>query len=164
MFTSFVTLTLPLHPLIARKYFLFCLRDWRLTTIFCVSLQPGMFIATMAESPYTKLLDEPACYLPSGTDLKIPGHPKITNFVGVRLEAQNGDTLGAFCIVNSQALEESFGIVDALKPRTMRELDQLCEKERLMKAKDEARLDAESKIKFLADMSHEIRYRVEKYK
>ncbi|KAG0180650.1 hypothetical protein DFQ28_001075 [Apophysomyces sp. BC1034] len=49
-------------------------------------------------------------------------------------------------------------LLESVKLRTVRELQRVREEERLVKAKNDAIQDAENKIKFLADMSHEIRH------
>ncbi|KAI7863233.1 hypothetical protein BDF14DRAFT_1734401 [Spinellus fusiger] len=55
------------------------------------------------------------------------------------------------------ALSAATTLLHALEPRVSKELERIREEEELKRAKDAAKLDAENKIRFLADMSHEIR-------
>lgn len=48
-------------------------------------------------------------------------------------------------------------ILETVQTRCINELNQLQNQEQLISARDLAVLDAENKLKFLADMSHEIR-------
>lgn len=48
-------------------------------------------------------------------------------------------------------------ILNSVHDRCVNELNQIQEHEVLISARDLASLDAENKLKFLADMSHEIR-------
>ncbi|KAI9021609.1 histidine kinase-like ATPase [Phycomyces nitens] len=59
--------------------------------------------------------------------------------------------------MHPQALSVATTLLHALQPRISRELGRIREEEDLKRAKDAAKLDAENKIRFLADMSHEIR-------
>jgi signal transduction histidine kinase len=48
-------------------------------------------------------------------------------------------------------------ILDTVNTRCVNELNQIQSQEQLISARDLAVLDAENKLRFLADMSHEIR-------
>jgi phenylalanyl-tRNA synthetase beta subunit len=88
-------------------------------------------------------------------------YPEYQAFVGLRLE----DSLirGILCVTDNAAIDASRAntikiILEAVHTRCINELIQLQKQEQLMIARDLAIVDAENKLKFLADMSHEIRY------
>lgn len=49
-------------------------------------------------------------------------------------------------------------ILTTVRPRTKNEIEKIRQRDNLIMMKNAALQDAESKIKFLADMSHEIRF------
>lgn len=59
--------------------------------------------------------------------------------------------------ISSQEAHQIIKLLDAVKLRTGRELERIREEDRLLYTREAAKQDAENKIKFLADMSHEIR-------
>lgn len=59
--------------------------------------------------------------------------------------------------ISSQEAHQIARLLDAVKLRTGRELERIREEDRLLYTREAAKQDAENKIKFLADMSHEIR-------
>lgn len=59
--------------------------------------------------------------------------------------------------ITSQDAHHILKLLEAVKLRAGRELERIREEERLMSTREAAKQDAENKIKFLADMSHEIR-------
>lgn len=59
--------------------------------------------------------------------------------------------------ISSQEAHQITKLLDAVKLRTGRELERIREEDRLLYTREAAKQDAENKIKFLADMSHEIR-------
>lgn len=59
--------------------------------------------------------------------------------------------------ISSQDAHHILKLLEAVKLRAGRELERIREEERLMSTREAAKQDAENKIKFLADMSHEIR-------
>jgi hypothetical protein len=88
--------------------------------------------------------------------------PPHTSFVGIRLQGPHALPLGLLMVCHDQTkaepwYEETHQLIKSVATRTMRELSGIRDSERLTKAKNDATQDAESKIKFLADMSHEIR-------
>lgn len=93
-------------------------------------------------------------------------YPEYEEFVGLRLESiQKEESLirGILCVTDNTVIdtprENTIKIIlEAVHTRCINELIQLQRQEQLIIARDLAILDAENKLKFLADMSHEIRY------
>lgn len=92
-------------------------------------------------------------------------YPDYEHFVGYRLEsAQKKDSVirGLLCVTDHAAMDNQklsiiSDMLDTVQARCINELNQLQNQEQLITARDLAVLDAENKLKFLADMSHEIR-------
>jgi signal transduction histidine kinase len=59
--------------------------------------------------------------------------------------------------ISSQDAHHTLKLLEAVQLRAGRELKRMREEERLISTREAAKQDAENKIKFLADMSHEIR-------
>lgn len=93
-------------------------------------------------------------------------YPAFQHFVSTRLESLDNKSniiKGIICVFDSKRMEKSkldltTTLLNHVHNRCVNELDQLQQKEHLINARDLASLDAENKLKFLADMSHEIRY------
>ncbi|KAI8047966.1 uncharacterized protein B0P05DRAFT_565088 [Gilbertella persicaria] len=92
-------------------------------------------------------------------------YPSYQHFVGLKLDSNRdkNDTIkGILCVTDSVVIESSrmntiTTILNFMQTRCINELSQLRKQEQLISARDLALLDAENKLKFLADMSHEIR-------
>lgn len=89
----------------------------------------------------------------------LPPHKSV---VGVRLQGPNSLPLGLLMVYHAEKEDDhwyhdTYQLISSVTTRAMRELVGIRVSERLVKAKDDATQDAENKIKFLADMSHEIR-------
>ncbi|KAI8352106.1 hypothetical protein BD560DRAFT_226617 [Blakeslea trispora] len=87
-------------------------------------------------------------------------YPAYQQFVGLRLDQPH--LKGILCVtdhtvMDSTKLNKVTHILECVKTRCLNELNQLKRQEQLMTARDLAIVDAENKLKFLADMSHEIR-------
>lgn len=93
-------------------------------------------------------------------------YPEYQEFVGLRLESfQKGNRLiqGILCVTDNTIIDTPREnmikvVLEAVHTRCINELMELQRQEQLIIARDIAILDAENKLKFLADMSHEIRY------
>ncbi|OAD78743.1 type IB hybrid histidine kinase [Phycomyces blakesleeanus NRRL 1555(-)] len=120
-------------------------------------LQDTPYIQVLTEGSFglQDTVEETSCYMPAHH-----------SFAGVRISSSNSDTdgqvLGLLCLMTDtpmhpQALSVATTLLHAVQPRVSRELSRIREEEDLKRAKDAAKLDAENKIRFLADMSHEIR-------
>jgi hypothetical protein len=88
-------------------------------------------------------------------------HPAFKQYVGLRLQ-QDTTTFGFLCILNKQVMDISqldltTTLLKTVQRRVINELKQLGKADQLIFTRDLALLDAENKLKFLADMSHEIR-------
>lgn len=109
---------------------------------------------------------ESTCSLSNKAIHDSPVFPTIDSFVGIRLHATSNAkeayTLGMLCILDNKPmdpamLQKAQQLLLAVQQRTSCELERMVHEECLVRAKNAAKMDAESKIKFLADMSHEIR-------
>ncbi|KAI9498329.1 hypothetical protein BDB00DRAFT_443506 [Zychaea mexicana] len=75
---------------------------------------------------------------------------------------QHSKTVGVLCVMDpkpmdTKSMQNAHTLLKAAQPRLARELGRTIHEEKLTRAKNAAKMDAENKIKFLADMSHEIR-------
>ncbi|KAF7724036.1 hypothetical protein EC973_001443 [Apophysomyces ossiformis] len=119
----------------------------------------------LRDTPHIQTLLQSPCSIQKaspGSDI----YPCSGSFVGIRLDTPTGDSIGLICIMTDKPVDSAkllfiTDLLESVKLRTMRELQRVREEERLMKAKNDAIQDAENKIKFLADMSHEIRLPVQ---
>ncbi|KAK4512594.1 uncharacterized protein ATC70_003297 [Mucor velutinosus] len=92
-------------------------------------------------------------------------YPDYEHFVGYRLEAaqKKDDAIrGLLCVTDHATMDNRklsiiSNMLGTVHTRCINELNQLQSREQLISARDLAVLDAENKLKFLADMSHEIR-------
>lgn len=120
-----------------------------------------MTVSHVPNTPFAKTLTSHTCHIETNTTQEI--YPPLQSYVGVRLTTQDPcDVLGVLCILDdkpmqSDRLELALHLLQGTAVRTARELERVREDERLITAKNAAKMDAENKIKFLADMSHEIR-------
>lgn len=62
--------------------------------------------------------------------------------------------------ITPQQIDTIQHILSTVQTRTKNEIERIRQKDNLIMMKNAALRDAESKIKFLAEMSHEIRYRM----
>lgn len=85
-------------------------------------------------------------------------YPGFEQFVGIRLENEKSEQKSLLCVMSDNDTTEVENILYTIEKRCVNEMNQLRKEEQLMIARDIAVLDAENKLKFLADMSHEIRY------
>lgn len=88
--------------------------------------------------------------------------PPHKAFVGIRLQGPNSLPLGLLVVCDDEFkddlwYQDTYQLISSVSTRVMQELAGIRDSERLVKAKNDATQDAENKIKFLADMSHEIR-------
>ena len=84
----------------------------------------------------------------------------MDNDVGT--SGNNNKAVGVLCVMDpkpmdTKAMRYIESLLKAVQPRLARELGRVIHEEKLTRAKNAAKMDAENKIKFLADMSHEIR-------
>lgn len=109
---------------------------------------------------------ESTCSIPNKALLDSHVFPAIDSFVGIRLHATSNAkeayTLGMLCVLDNKPMDAAMlqrtqQLLLAMQQRTSCELERIVHEECLVRAKNAAKMDAESKIKFLADMSHEIR-------
>lgn len=94
-------------------------------------------------------------------------YPPHCSYIGLRLDSL-GDghvtrPLGLLLIMDSEPMSAdqqnlASHILKAVALRSVRELERIQKEEKLQQAKEAATRDAERKLKFLADMSHEIRF------
>lgn len=91
-------------------------------------------------------------------------YPNFKHFVSTKLESFEKKDLikGIICVLDNKTIDPArldiiTIILNAVHDRCVNEINQLGEREQLISARDLASLDAENKLKFLADMSHEIR-------
>ncbi|OBZ89876.1 Hybrid signal transduction histidine kinase J [Choanephora cucurbitarum] len=87
-------------------------------------------------------------------------YPAYQQFIGLRLDHPH--TKAILCVTDCHTMDtcklnKVTHILEYVKTRCLNELNQLRRQEQLMSARDLAIVDAENKLKFLADMSHEIR-------
>lgn len=85
-------------------------------------------------------------------------YPGFEQFIGIRLENEKSEQKSLLCVMSDNDTTELENILYTIEKRCVNEMNQLRKEEQLMVARDIAVLDAENKLKFLADMSHEIRY------
>lgn len=85
-------------------------------------------------------------------------YPGFEQFIGIRLENEKSEQKSLLCVMSDNDTTEVENILYTIEKRCVNEMNQLRKEEQLMIARDIAVLDAENKLKFLADMSHEIRY------
>jgi signal transduction histidine kinase len=90
--------------------------------------------------------------------------PPFEHFHSIRLESyqpkkKNEFIKGIICVMDNKPMNTPLisTILNTVHDRCINELNQLQTQEQLISARDLALLDAENKLKFLADMSHEIR-------
>ncbi|KAG1055993.1 hypothetical protein G6F43_002084 [Rhizopus delemar] len=84
-------------------------------------------------------------------------YPGFEQFIGIRLENEKSEQKSLLCVMSDNDTTEVENILYTIEKRCVNEMNQLRKEEQLMIARDIAVLDAENKLKFLADMSHEIR-------
>ncbi|KAG1318389.1 hypothetical protein G6F62_012382 [Rhizopus arrhizus] len=85
-------------------------------------------------------------------------YPGFEQFIGIRLENEKSEQKSLLCVMSDNDTTELENILYTIEKRCVNEMNQLRKEEQLMVARDIAVLDAENKLKFLADMSHEISY------
>ncbi|KAI7905410.1 uncharacterized protein BX663DRAFT_499625 [Cokeromyces recurvatus] len=84
-------------------------------------------------------------------------YPNYEQFIGLKL-VDNSTIRGILCVTTTNKENKIIpNLLKSVQIRCINELNQLRRQERLINARDLALLDAENKLKFLADMSHEIR-------
>ena len=92
-------------------------------------------------------------------------YPPCQHFISTRLESfkkKDNFIRGLVCLMNDTPVDTTrintiHTLFHAIHDRCVNELNQFQAHEKLIIARDLATLDAENKLKFLADMSHEIR-------
>jgi len=87
----------------------------------------------------------------------------IESYVGLRLETDQGEIVGVIGIIHDQALTGDDAsvvkmVLERVGLRVANELDWMRIEANLIYARDVAESTAKNKTKFLADMSHEIRF------
>ncbi|KAI8144869.1 hypothetical protein BJV82DRAFT_606535 [Fennellomyces sp. T-0311] len=134
--------------------------------------QPENFLPNTAlklppnqETPFSKTLRDSVCSIPERSFLGLSTYSGCSSYIGVRLD-EDGTVqpkpVGLLCVMDpkpmdTKSLRYTEAILKAVQPRLARELGRAIHEEKLTRAKNAAKMDAENKIKFLADMSHEIR-------
>lgn len=89
-------------------------------------------------------------------------YPPFQTFIGTRLD-QDQTPIGLMSIMDDKPLNPAQlnriqQVLLAVKTRVRNEIERTRQREQLVMVKNAAIKDAQGKIKFLADMSHEIRY------
>lgn len=87
----------------------------------------------------------------------------IESYVGLRLETDQGEIVGVIGIIHDRALSGDDAslvkmVLERVGLRVANELDWMRIEANLIYARDVAESTAKNKTKFLADMSHEIRF------
>ncbi|KAG2223061.1 hypothetical protein INT45_008262, partial [Circinella minor] len=120
------------------------------------------------DTPFAKTLRDSSCSISERSFSGFSAYSTIHSFVGVRLDDDGGTsgninkTVGVLCVMDpepmdTKAIQFTEKLLKAVQSRLARELGRVIHEEKLTRAKNAAKMDAENKIKFLADMSHEIR-------
>lgn len=116
-------------------------------------------------SPYIKALLNDNKLLSLEETEKESIYPPFHHFVSIRLESfkkKNDFIRGILCVMDNTTIDQArlniiHSIFNTVHDRCINELNQIQQNEQLVSARNLAVLDAENKLKFLADMSHEIR-------
>ena len=118
------------------------------------------------ETPFSKTLRDIKCSIPERSFIGLSNYSGSSSYIGVRLDedsaAAQPKAVGLLCVMDPKPMDKKSiryveALLKAVQPRLGRELGRVIHEERRTKAKNAAKMDAENKIKFLADMSHEIR-------
>lgn len=133
-------------------------------------------LSLLEESPQLKTLKHATYYVTQDASLSSSNtiYPEYSSFVGLRLDSQQtkgvdsnnkkGTTpIGIITVMDNKPMNKERvifiqGILASVELRAKNEIERIRQGEHLIIAKNAALKDAENKIKFLADMSHEIRY------
>lgn len=119
-----------------------------------------------SNSPYIKaLLNDLKIVTIDNDTIDEENPPPFQQFVSIRLESltEKKDLIkGIICVLDNKIIDPTrlatiTTLLDAVHDRCINEINQIQEHEQIIGARDLASLDAENKLKFLADMSHEIR-------
>lgn len=84
-------------------------------------------------------------------------YPKYEQFLGLKLMEEKGILCVTMTTTTTTNTNSILNILNTVQLRCINELNQLQRHEKVTIARNIAVIDAENKLKFLADMSHEIR-------
>lgn len=120
------------------------------------------FSSFSENSPHLKTLDDAAYHVTQDTSdtSDTSPYPSFSGFVGLRLDTT--EPIGLISVMHHQPLDKQqvdfiMSILKAVQKRVTNEVQRLRQRDNLIMIKNAALQDAENKIRFLADMSHEIR-------
>lgn len=114
------------------------------------------------DSPFLQTLGYSNYHVAQDATFADSAYPKYASFVGLRLD-QGSLPIGLITVMNDEPMKQDQietiqNLLFAVQKRTANEIEKIRQRDNLVMIKNAALQDAESKIKFLADMSHEIRY------
>ncbi len=123
------------------------------------------FSSLLNDSPQLQTLKNSNYHVTQNTPLDNSAvYQKYKSFVGTRLDIDNNNNLpiGLITVMNDKPLNEKDilllqRLLCSVQLRVKNEIEKIRQRDNLTMIKNAALQDAESKIKFLADMSHEIR-------
>lgn len=115
----------------------------------------------LEDSPHLQTLKHSTCDVTQNASLDNSVYPEYNSFVGIRFDI-NKLPIGLITVMHdkpmtTQQTQLLQKVLSAVRLRTKNEIEKIRQRDNLIMAKNAALQDAESKIKFLADMSHEIR-------
>lgn len=108
-------------------------------------------------------MEDATHYVTQDASLSGTVYPSYSSFVGLRLDLDSREPIGLISIMHDKPLEKQqldhiACILKAVQRRVTNEISRLRQRDNLIVIKNAALQDAEYKLRFLADMSHEIRY------
>lgn len=115
----------------------------------------------LCDSPFLQTLGYSNYHVAQDASFCDSVYPKYNSFVGLRLD-QELLPIGLITVMNDTPMNQDQinniqNLLLAVQLRTKNEIEKIRHRDNLIMIKNAALQDAESKIKFLADMSHEIR-------
>ncbi|GAA5806111.1 hypothetical protein HPULCUR_011639 [Helicostylum pulchrum] len=115
----------------------------------------------LPDSPFIQTLNYSNYHVTQTSPLYNSVYPPYTSFVGIRLDLENLP-IGLITVMDNkpmtdQQTKDIHNLLFAVEMRTRNEIEKIRHRDNLIMIKNAALEDAEGKIKFLADMSHEIR-------
>lgn len=120
----------------------------------------------LPDSPIIQTLNYQTYKVAQGASLSNSIYPEYNSFVGLRLDL-DALPIGMITVMNDTPMREDQinnvqKLLHAVQLRATNEIAKIRKRDNLIMIKNAALQDAESKIKFLADMSHEIRQVIKK--
>lgn len=115
----------------------------------------------LPDSPFIQTLNYSSYHVTQASPLYNSVYPPFASFVGIRLDLENLP-IGLITVMNDKPMtdlqiKDVHNLLFAVELRTRNEIEKIRHRDNLIMIKNAALEDAEGKIKFLADMSHEIR-------